>query len=154
MIHIRHSAVANVPAEVAFDYMSEHRNVPKWMFGISRFDPVGELERGIGATFDATMKLGPKTLTSVVRISEWEENTVIALESIGGIGNSSRWRFEALREGATRLDVDFMYSFPSGFAGKALERVVQPFVGEAIRHTEASLRHQAEAINRGADEAT
>lgn len=153
MIRIQHSAVAHVPAELAFEYMSDHANVPKWMFGVSRFDPVGEQVRGIDATFDATMKLGPKALKSVLRVSDWEENKLITLESISGVQNTSSWRFEEVGEGETRLDVTFTYSFPSGFAGKALERVVEPFVGEAIRHTDAAVRRQLEALHDGAGSA-
>ena len=40
MIHVRHTAVAAVPVDVAFDYIDNYRNVPTWMFGVSEFTPV------------------------------------------------------------------------------------------------------------------
>ena len=48
-------------------------------------------------------------------------------------------------DGQTRLDVVFRYSLPGGMAGKLLGAVVEPVVGQAIRHTESALRSQLEA---------
>ncbi len=60
MIHVRHKAVAVVPVDLAFAHIDDYRNVPDWMFGISRFVPIGDLDQGLGATYDATMQLGPR----------------------------------------------------------------------------------------------
>ena len=39
---IKQSATVSVPAAVAFDYVDNYRHVPDWMFGISKFEPVGD----------------------------------------------------------------------------------------------------------------
>ena len=72
MGHIYRTAVARVPVGTGFAYVDDYRNVPHWMFGVTRFDPVSVENQGLGATFDATMQLGPKALHSRVRITEWE----------------------------------------------------------------------------------
>lgn len=140
MIHVRHSAVAAVPVGVAFDYIDDHRTVPEWMFGVTRFDPVGEQIRGLGAVFDATMRIGPKALESRVEIVEWEHERVIVLSSVAGFRTSSSWRFTALDRELSRLDVDFGYELPGGIAGRALGKLIEPVVGTAVRQTDLALR--------------
>ncbi|MDN5757133.1 MAG: SRPBCC family protein [Tomitella sp.] len=139
MITIRHSAVTRVPVEVAFEYLADYRTVPGWLFGISTFEPNGGPDYGLGATYDAAMKIGPKTLRSVVKITEWERNRLITLDSTSGFRNKSSWRFEADGD-ETRLSVDFGYELPGGLAGKTLGRLIEPFAGQAVRHTDATLR--------------
>ena len=42
------------------------------------------------------------------------------------------------------MTVDFRYDLPGGLAGKALGKIIEPFVAQAIRHTDATLRRQVE----------
>lgn len=147
MGHIHRVAVARVVAAAGFAYVDDYRNVPEWMFGVTRFDPIGDQVQGLGATFDVTMQLGPKALNSRVRITEWERDTVIRLQSIDGIANSSTWQFAPTSGGDTTLTVDFDYALPGGLLGKALSVVVDPIVGTAIAHTESTLRRKVEALD-------
>lgn len=144
MGHIHRSAVASADVSTGFAYVDDYRNVPDWMFGVTRFDPVGEQTQGLGSIFDVTMQLGPKALHSRVRITEWEQDALIVLDSIDGITSSSTWRFSPTADGGTELTVDFDYTLPGGLLGKALSKVVEPIVGTAIAHTEATLRRKVE----------
>lgn len=147
MMHTHHSAVATVPIEVAFDFIGNYRNVPTWVFGISRFDPTSTLDHGLGATFDAAMQVGFKTLHSILTITAWERNRLIALDSIDGFKNTSTWCFTATGICETQLTVDFSYQLPSGLTGKALGRLLEPFAAQAIGHTESNLRRRIEDFN-------
>jgi len=140
MIHVRHSAVAAVAVDVAFDYIDDHRTVPEWMFGVTRFDPIGDRTHGLGAVYDVTMRIGPKDLESRVEIVEWERDRSIVLSSVSGFRTSSSWRFTTVDDEQTRLDVDFAYGLPGGLAGLALGKLVEPVVGTAVRQTEQALR--------------
>ncbi len=137
---IEHSAVADTPRDIAFAHVADYRTVPDWMFGIRSFTPVGDIDRGLGAVYDAEMHIGPKVLRSRLRITEWIENRSLTLTSIEGFSTASTWSFADTHDGATRLDVEFSYFFPGGLAGRALGALVEPVVGQAIRHTDASLR--------------
>lgn len=148
MVDIHHTAIAKAPVDVGFGYVDDYRNVPKWMFGCDKFEPVGELDHGLGAVFATAMQLGPKTLHSTVKIIEWEQDKVIVLDSISGFVNSSSWRFAAMDDGRTELTVDFHYELPGGLAGKALGKLIEPFVSIAIKHTEQTLRNNVEARHR------
>lgn len=147
MVDIHHSSIANAPVELVFAYVDEHRNVPEWMFGISKFEPIGEKESGVGAKFDGSIKLGPKTLHSTVECIGWEQDKLIKLDSIKGFVNSSTWTFESAGDDRTELIVDFHYELPGGIAGKALGRVIEPFISIAIKHTEHTLRDKVEQLH-------
>lgn len=144
MVNIHHTSEANAPVSVVFGYIDDYRTVPEWMFGISEFEPKGAQDQGLGAVFDGSINLGPKTLNSTVEVTEWERDKVIALKSIKGFPNTSTWHFAALDATRTRLTVDFTYDLPGGLAGKALGRIIEPFVSIAIRHTEQTLRNKVE----------
>jgi uncharacterized membrane protein len=137
---VRHSGIAEAPVDVVFDYVDDPNTVPDWMFGVSRFEPIGSVGRGVGSRYAASMRVGPKTLHSTVVCSEWEKNRLIVLESEDGLTNASRWEFVDLGDGTTELSVVFDYTLPGGIAGKMLGAVVTPFVAEAVKHSEASLR--------------
>lgn len=146
MVDIHHSSKANAPVAVMFEYMDDYRTVPKWMFGMSKLEPIGEQERGLGAVLEGSMKLGPKTLHSTIEVTQWEQNKVLAMKSIKGFVNRSTWRFAPVDEETTQLTVDFTYELPGGLAGRALGKVIEPFVSIAITHTENLLREQVEKV--------
>lgn len=140
MSTVRHSVQIAAPRERAFEVVNDYRQVPKWMFGVSRFAPLTDVTVGLGATFDAAIKLGPKTLHAVVEVTEWVENEIIVLDSIKGFDASGTWRFAELDSpDHVDLDVRFDYNLPGGFAGRALGAVIEPFIGQGIAHTESSL---------------
>lgn len=140
MREITHSASAPVGREEAFAYLDDFRNVPDWMFGISKFEPTTSVRSGLGATYAATMQIGPKTLTSTVRVTDWVEHRCLTLESVEGLSNSSTWSFRDDADGTSILDVVFRYSLPGGIAGEMLGALVEPVVGQAIKYTESTLR--------------
>lgn len=142
---IEHAAVAHTTRERAFAYVDDYRTVPQWMFGIRSFEPVGDITRGLGATYAAEMQIGPKTLRSMLRVTEWIENETLTLSSVEGFSTTSTWSFADTDDGGTRLDVEFAYTFPGGLAGRALGALVEPVVGQAIRYTETTLRRELQA---------
>lgn len=144
MIHVRHSAVAAVPVDVAFAYMDNYRNVVNWMYGVSEFYPDGGFDQGLGATFDAAIQIGPSTVRSKLEITEWEKDRVITLSSLGDVANSSTWEFTPIDDTKTELAVDFAYKLPDGLTGKALGLVVGPFIENAVRNSEETLRRNLE----------
>ncbi|GAA4404401.1 SRPBCC family protein [Tsukamurella soli] len=145
MTTISHSAKADVPIAAAFAHVADYRTVPQWFFGITRFIPKGDKDYGLDAVFDAELKIGPKALTSVVQITEFEADRLITLRSIAGFRTSSRWEFGTAEDGSTVLSVEFSYDLPGGLAGKALGKIVEPFAVQAVKATDAALRRQLES---------
>ncbi len=145
---IRKTVVVDAPAAVAFAYMDDHRNVPTWMYGISAFTPITEQTSGVGATFESKMAVGPKTFRSVMKVTEWERDRVLTMDSIEGTKCTTSSRFVAGDDGSTTLELDFFYDLGGGLAGRALNKIVEPFVGIAVGFTESALRKEIAAAHR------
>lgn len=148
MVNIHHEGACFAPLDIAFDYIDDHRTTVEWMFGLSRFIPVTEQERGLGAVFDATFQVKPITLHSTLECTDYAEQEVIGFTSVSGFTNSSTWRFHPVADEETKIVVDFHYELPGGLAGKAMGRAFEPIVALSIRHTDAALRKHIEARHR------
>ncbi len=144
MVDIHHRSSCNAPLDVAFAYLDDYRTATKWMFGLSRFEPVGEQTSGLGAVFDGAFAVKPVQLSSRLEITRWEQDKVIALDSIKGFKNSSTWEFHAEGPERTAVTVLFRYELPGGLAGKALGKALGPIVTLSVRRSDENLRHQIE----------
>lgn len=145
MGEVRHEGLIEGPRSAVFDYVNSYQNVPEYMFGVKKFAPRTEQTEGVGATFDAAIDIGPKTLKSTVKCVEWVENEVIRLEAVEGFGANTTWRFADEGDG-TKLDVHFDYKLPGGLAGKALGALVGPFANQAIKHTENKIAVHVDSL--------
>lgn len=135
------------PLGLVFEYVADYRNVPDWLFGIQTFEPVGDIDHGLGAVFDGAMHLGV-TLKSRIEVVEWAEDRLIGFDSVKGFKNSSRWTFESTGDDSTRIVAELSYSLPFGPAGKALGKVIEPFVKQAVAHSSTHLKEQVERAAR------
>ncbi|ALG86908.1 SRPBCC family protein [Gordonia phthalatica] len=140
---VRQTVTTGAPREHVFAYVDDYRNVPDWMFGVTKFTPITEQTSGLGATYDAIMKIGPKNLKSTLKVTEWVENEVVVLSSIDGFDVETGWRFSSDGD-QTLVDVNFDYNLPGGLAGRALGALIEPVVGQAVKQTEQALRAAVE----------
>ena len=135
---ILRTATCAAPVEVAFAYVSDHRNIPHWMFGIERFEPVGEHDRGVGSVFEVTAHLGVRLHTRIQAV-EWFEEKLIAMESVTGFPVRTRFGFEPAGPDRTTVTAEVEYALPGGLAGKAMGRMISPFVRQAVDHAQHRL---------------
>ena len=142
---VEKSVEVAAPLHVVFEYVDDFSTTKDWMYGLHRIDPVGEQLRGVGATYDGTMRLGV-SLTSRIRCTGWEQDRLIEITSIKGIKNTQRWTFTDLGDDRTRVDAWISYTLPGGPAGRAIEAAVKPFIGIAIAHTSETLVRNVEAL--------
>jgi uncharacterized membrane protein len=145
MVDIHHEGSCDAPLDVAFAYLDDYRTATDWMFGLARFDPVGALDHGLGATFYGTFQVKPVKLSSTIKVTEWAQDEVIGFESIKGFRNWSTWAFEAAGPTRTKIHVTFSYELPGGLAGRALGKALEPIVAVSVRHSDAALRREIEA---------
>lgn len=150
MVDIHHEGRCEAPLDVAFAYLDDYRNATEWMFGLAKFDPVGGKDHGLGAQFEGLFHVTPVKLHSTIEVTEWEQDSVIAFESIKGFRNWSTWRFIAAGPAATTVQVQFSYEMPGGLAGRAMGRVLEPIVAMSVRHSDQALRHHIERRYQGA----
>ena len=149
MPHIHHEGLAEAPVETLFAYVDDYRNTTKWLFGLSKFEPTTEVTSGLGSAFDGTFAVKPIKLHSSVKIVEWEQDRVIALESYKGFQINSRWQFSSTGATTSTVVVDFEYELPGGLAGKAMGKAFEPIVALSIRHSDESLRKHVAALYQG-----
>jgi uncharacterized membrane protein len=145
MVDIHHESSCAAPIDVAFAYLDDYRNATEWMFGLAKFEAAGAQDHGLGAVYDGTFQVRPVKLSSTIKITGWEQDTVIAFESIKGFKNWSTWRFEAAGATHTKIHVKFSYELPGGLAGRALGKALEPIVAVSVRHSDEALRREIEA---------
>ena len=136
MGEVKHRAVVKASREKVFAYIDDYRNVPDYMFGLSRFAPTTDVDHGVGAIFEVVIKVGPKELKSTVKCVEWVENERIRLESISGLGADTEWTFtDGDAPGMTVLDAVF------GYAARRDRR-------KGARRTDGTVRRTGRQIHR------
>lgn len=143
-IHIHKETDCAAPLEKVFAYVSDYRNVPEWLYGVSQFAPITKNDRGLGSTFDASINLGI-TLHSTIETNAFEEGRSFGFDSVKGFRNWSHWTFDAVDEQTTRITADVYYELPGGLAGKAMGRAIEPFVKIAVKHSSDQLAKHAAA---------
>lgn len=144
MVDIHHEGICHAPRDVAFAYIDNYRTATQWMFGLAEFTPAGELDHGLGSTFNGTFHVTPIKLHTTIEVTEWEEHTLIAFKSIKGFANESEWRFTSLGDAETKITVTFRYELPGGLAGKVMGRALEPIVALSVWHSDAALRKHIE----------
>jgi uncharacterized membrane protein len=145
MVDIHHEGSCAAPVDVAFAYLDDYRHATTWMFGLHEFAPVGAKDQGLGAVFEGTFQVKPVKLRSTIKVTQWEQNKVIAFESIKGFRNWSTWEFHAGGPERTTIRVTFSYELPGGLAGRALGKALEPIVAVSVRHSDEALRREIEA---------
>ncbi|WP_054813440.1 SRPBCC family protein [Nocardia arizonensis] len=134
-----------VPRDFAFSYVADYRNIPKWMYGVSSIEPYGDKTYGEGALFDTSFTGGVTAITFRLATIDWQDGQLIALKSVRGPDVSARFEFERHDEDKTLFRVGIGYPMLGGLAGRALRKVNDMLVGQAVRHVETNLRREVEA---------
>lgn len=138
----------HAPVEVAFDYVADYRNISDWLFGVEKFEPVGDQGYGKGSLFDVTVHLGVRLHTRI-RAVEWEEQRLIGMESVQGVKVRSRFSFEPDGPDRTTVTAKVSYDLPFGPAGAAMGMFMEPFVKQAIAHASHKLVENIERLPQG-----
>lgn len=128
-----------IPAEVAFDYVTDFARMPEWLFGLQSARCVSELEAGVGARYEIAVKLGAMLRTEI-EVTECVPHRLLTAQSLSGIANQSNWRLTELGDELTEIDISMSYELPRGLAGRALAKAIDPFIAVAKSKSEGSLR--------------
>ena len=134
----------NAPLDVTFAYVADYRTIPDWMFGVKKFEPVTDKDYGLGSVFDVSLQMGLPIHTRIETV-EFEEDRVIGMDSVKGFKARSRWHFEADGPDRTTVKANVSYDLPFGPAGRAMGKVMQPFVRQAVGHISSHLKSNLES---------
>lgn len=141
MVELSTSTSIDRPAAEVFAYLADYRRLTEWVFGITTVRPVGNLDYGLGAVFKGAVDLGPKTLSSEAKITDWEQDRRIAVASLAGFDFTATMRLHPETAARTGLNVELCYGTSGGVAAKAFSRSIEPLITMAARHTTEKLRH-------------
>ena len=142
-IDININETVDAPLDVTFAYVADYRTIPEWMFGVRKFEPVTDKDYGLGSVFVVSLSLGVPINTRIETV-EFEEGRVIGMDSVKGFKAKSRWYFEADGPERTKVTASVSYELPFGPAGRAMGKVMQPFVKQAVSHISHHLKSNLE----------
>jgi hypothetical protein len=118
--------------------------VPDWLFGVARFEPVGNLDRGLGAIFETSIPIGLWTWNFETEVTEYRRDAVIALTSRHRKSGTFSLTFDQLGRSRSIVTMEVDYERAPGVTGYLTDKFVATFGDSAIKHTEARLRKRIE----------
>lgn len=110
--------------ERAFDYFADHRHVADVLEGVSRWEPVGEKTRGVGARYEVEMRALGFPLSSVLRLDRWRRPREIGwVSETGLIRQQGGFTFEPIAGGdGVRIELRIAYEPPGWIVGAIIAR--------------------------------
>ncbi|MGO9197739.1 MAG: SRPBCC family protein [Acidimicrobiales bacterium] len=143
-------ATTRVPASVpdVFSLVSEPQHAVTVIEGLEKLSPIGRQVSGVGARFDAVLRLGPKTVSARIEIVELIEDRRVTWASTGGDNRSITFELREV-ERATAVRLTISYARAEGMSAILLAPVVEEVVRARARETLARLRELSAAQARG-----
>ena len=103
------------PVEAAFDFVAEPSNTPRFMTGITRYDPIGGKSRGRGARFASRAVVVGKAFDVELEVTGWKDNELMVATSRKGPRTQGTWSFEEFDDGTTDVTLLYEYELPMVF---------------------------------------
>lgn len=135
MVEVHTTGVVERSAAEVFGYVADYRRMTEWVFGITSVEPVGDSDYGLGAVYKGAVDLGPKTLSSTAKISGWQPDRLIGLDSQAGFDFTATLRLEPEGIDRTVLDFELRYAHSGGAAARAFGKTIEPLLTLAARLT-------------------
>jgi len=139
--------VVEAPREQVWELVADPAGYPRFMPGMTRFDPQQGSDRELagGSRFSMRMHVGSADIGGVIEIVEHDPPAELAWTSITGIDQRGRWRLrEAPQEGCTRVSLRLTYGAPGGLLGAIAERLSAPEVRRNLRRSLENLKGKVE----------
>jgi acyl-CoA synthetase (AMP-forming)/AMP-acid ligase II/carbon monoxide dehydrogenase subunit G len=139
-MRIERETTVDAPRARVWELVSDPRSYSAFFHGITRFEPRGDVERGLGARFSMRMRVGSADVGGQVEIVEFDEPADMAWTSITGIDQRGRWRLRETDDGRTRVVLRLSYGSPGGLLGALSDQVSKPMVARNLERTLHNLR--------------
>ena len=148
MTEVSFVAACDAPVEAAFEYLDDYRNVPEYWHGMTSYRPVGDLDHGLGAVYEAESKIGPSTVKSTIKNEVWEKNVRVSYRSIAGMKSYTTFLFKPVDENHCTVEFRVEFRLFDGVAGRALEKTLEPFVSTAAKNTARNITTRVAAFHK------
>jgi uncharacterized membrane protein len=137
------------PPSAVWNVISELRDYPRFMAGITRWDAEGGKQSGLGARYRIRMRVGSAEIGGLIEVVEVDEACELAWTGVTGIDQRGRWRLRERDDGSTDVTLRLGYHTEGGVLGAIAERFAAPIVGGNLRRSLERLKQQVENRERG-----
>ncbi|GAC1576086.1 MAG: hypothetical protein NVS3B24_05460 [Candidatus Dormibacteria bacterium] len=103
------------PIRAVFDFVDEPSNTPRFMRGISRYEPLGKKRTGKGAVYGSTAVIAGRDFDVELEVTEWKRDELLVAVSRKGAKTRGAWRFEEFDDGTTDATLTYDYDLPMVF---------------------------------------
>ncbi|CAN5519883.1 long-chain-fatty-acid--CoA ligase FadD2 [soil metagenome] len=161
-MRIEEQITVEATREEVWALLGDPAGYPRFMPGITRFDPEGERsardheastpdDLDKGSRFSMRMHVGSADVGGLIEIVEHDPPNDLAWTSITGIDQRGRWRVrDAAGEGRTRVSLRLSYGAPGGILGAVAERLSAPAVKRNLKHSLENLKAELEGEAKAA----
>ncbi|MEK6229698.1 MAG: AMP-binding protein, partial [Actinomycetota bacterium] len=141
------------PLERVWEWIGHPQDYPRWLAGMTRFDPEGEKdpdgegddEVHVGSRYAMRMHVGSADVGGLIEVIECDPAKELAWTSITGIDQRGRWRLRETGEpGQTKVTMRMSYGSPGGITGALVDRLSAPEVGRNISRGLKQLKAEIE----------
>ena len=131
--------------ERAFDYFADYRHVAQVLEGVSRWHPISERSRGVGARYSVEMLAFGFPLKSILRLDRWRRPREIGWVSESGlVKQQGGFTFTPVPDGV-RITLQIAYEPPGSIAGAAVARRVDGVVRKRLERAMERIRERLES---------
>ena len=137
VVEFRSHVDVKTTAEHAFDYFADHRHVAEVLDGISKWRPVSQKTKGVGARYSVEMVAFGFPLRNVLRLNRWRRPREIGWVSESGlIKQEGGFTFTDTGD-RVRIELRIAYEPPGSLVGAAVASRVD---GTVRRRLEQALK--------------
>jgi uncharacterized membrane protein len=98
-----------------FDYVAEPGNIPRFMAGIKRNEPLSEQTTGRGARFHSVAVVAGREIEAELEMTTWQAPRKMVVTSVEGPSTRGTWTFADTEDGATEVHLKYEYELPMMF---------------------------------------
>ncbi|HZI91574.1 MAG TPA: AMP-binding protein [Thermoleophilaceae bacterium] len=162
-MRIEKEITIEAPLERVWEWIGHPQDYPRWLAGITRFEPEDERpeepepderdEVHVGSRYAMRMHVGSADVGGLIEVVECDPAKELAWTSITGIDQRGRWRLRETGEpGQTKVTMRMSYGSPGGITGALVDRLSAPEVGRNISRGLKQLKAEIEEepIDEGA----
>ncbi len=132
------------PPSVIWAAVTDPDRLTDFMAGLTRWEPVGTVRRGLGARYRVRMLVGSAQVGGLVEVVELDEERDLAWTNVTGVDHRGRWRLRQRHPGCTEVTLRLSYSSPGGLLGVLADRLAAPMVRRNLRSSLVALQQMVE----------
>ena len=132
--------------KAVFAVVSDPTRYADFFVGITRWEPLDQKKRGIGARYRVLMQVGSIEAGGIVRVDTWDEPHTIEWEAETGIRQRGSWELVG-DEDATDLTLTIEFDLSGGPVGVLVERLTGRIVARNMWATLLAARRILEEEN-------